>query len=91
MSRPRPHLNARAAELVNDKITNAALDDIPIEQLVDAIRRLEVNRATVQTVAGRLIAEALARGYTIRDLSQRTDIPRSTLDRWAAPFKTGQP
>jgi hypothetical protein len=59
------------------------------EDLVGFIGHLASNAKTVQVVAGRLIAEVLGRGaMTIRDLESETGVPRSTLDRWAAPYKT---
>jgi hypothetical protein len=47
------------------------------------------NRDVVSEIGGRIAAVLLAQpGATQRGLSAVTDIPKSTLDRWVAPYRT---
>lgn len=72
--------------------------DLPSEDLADAptaallgfIAHFAHNRDTLRAVCGRLTAEVLSRHeLTIRQVEDETGVPRSTLDRWAKPFKAG--
>ncbi len=67
----------------------AELEHASTEDLVGWVTYLAANQRTMQHVAGRITAELLRRRVlTIRELEDATHVPRSTLDRWAAPFKT---
>jgi DNA-directed RNA polymerase specialized sigma24 family protein len=80
-------LGRRTVELLGAQLTNVDLTDANDEDITAAVIHFAHSRDTMQIVAGRLIAELNRRGMSIRDIAAMTGIPRSTVDRWAAPFK----
>ncbi|MGW4488389.1 hypothetical protein ACWEOE_31660 [Amycolatopsis sp. NPDC004368] len=64
------------------------LAEASTEDLVSFVGHLARNANTVQIVVGRLVAEVLSRrALTLRELEDETGVPKSTLGRWAAPFR----
>lgn len=56
--------------------------------LIAVLARLGQNRTVVSEVGGRIAAVLLTRdGITQRKLADVTDIPKSTIDRWVAPYR----
>lgn len=80
-------MHRRASELLTDQLPTIDLDDATTDDLLATVRHMADSRRTLQLVAGRMCAEALRRQLTVREISEHTGIARSTVDRWAAPFK----
>jgi hypothetical protein len=60
------------------------------EALTARLRLLGEHRHAVSDLGGRIAAVLLTRpGATRRALADTTGIPKSTLDRWVAPYRAG--
>lgn len=66
-----------------------SVHDSSSADLCDYIAHYAESRDTLRIVAGRLVAETLDRGLSLRQIADKTGVSSSTLHRWAAPFRHG--
>lgn len=83
----RDDVGRRTVELLAEQLPSVDLTDADDEDITVAIIHFVQSRDTLQIVVGRLIAELHRRGMSFRDIAGLTGLPKSTVDRWAAPFK----
>jgi DNA-directed RNA polymerase specialized sigma24 family protein len=84
----RDDLGQRTVKLLAEQLPGVDLADADADDITVAIIHFAQQRSTLQIVAGRLIAELNRRGMSFREIAALTGLPKSTVDRWAAPFKT---
>jgi uncharacterized protein YerC len=65
------------------------LANLGTDALTAFLARIGRNRNAVSEIGGRIAAVLLTRdGKTQRGLADDTGIPKSTIDRWVAPYRT---
>lgn len=77
----------RTSEILTDQLPAITLDHSSSADLCAHIAHYAASRDTLRIVAGRLVAETLNRGLSLREIADATGVPHTTLHRWAAPFR----